>query len=109
MKIKVYPTKAELLEVLSSHFGHTVIDVEIETKPTMAKIIRDAVTKFAYQAGEKIAAIKALRQLVSENNWVSDVLGLGDAKWAIENFNEFITFVEKNERLPEPGYSEGLK
>ena len=43
MKIKVSLTKTELLDILSSHFGHTVEDAEIETLPSIARIIRDAV------------------------------------------------------------------
>ena len=109
MKIKVSLTKTELLDILSSHFGHTVEDAEIETLPSIARIIRDAVTQFAYQTTQKIAAIKALRQLAVDNKWVEVTIGLGDAKWAVENFNAFIDFVEKNHRLPKPGYSEGLK
>ena len=109
MKIKVTLTKPELLEILSSHFGHTVIDADIETVPSIAKLIRDVVTQFAYQTTQKIAAIKALRQLAMDNKWVEVTTGFGDAKWAIENFTAFIDFVEKNHRLPKPGYSEGLK
>jgi hypothetical protein len=109
MKIKVSLTKTELLDILSSHFGHTVEDAEIENVPSIAKIIRDAVTQLAYQTTQKITAIKALRQLAVDNKWTENVIGLADAKWAVENFNEFITFVEKNHRLPKPGYSEGLK
>ena len=66
-------------------------------------------TQFAYQTTQKIAAIKALRQLAVDNKWVEVTIGLGDAKWAVENFNEFIAFIEQNHRLPKPGYSEGLK
>ena len=111
MKIKVYLTKLELLEVLSSHFNQTVVDVEMTTEPTVAQIVRNAVTALDYKGSQKILAIKALRQVASENRLVEDVLGLGDAKWAIENFDTFIAFVEKNNRLPKDkdGYSYGLK
>lgn len=46
---------------------------------------------------QKIKAIKAIRELVD--------LGLADAKWAVENWAAFIAFVEKNDRVPEPGFS----
>jgi predicted RecB family endonuclease len=109
MKINVTLTKQELLEILTAHFGHTVEDATVIVEPTIAQIIRNAVTQLDYKISQKIAAIKALRQLAVDNKWTENVIGLGDAKWAIENFTAFIDFVEKNHRLPKPGYSEGLK
>jgi ribosomal protein L7/L12 len=107
MKATISLTKPELLVILSSHYGFTVVDATITTEPTLAKAIREVVEQFDYRSTQKIAAIKALRTFACEKNLCS--LGLADAKWAIENFATFIAFVEKNDRLPADYYSNGLK
>lgn len=110
MKAQITLTKPELLTILSSHYGFTVVDATIATEPTLAKAIREVVEQFDYRSTQKIAAIKALRQL-SVDRKLCDVgiMGLADAKWAIEHFDEFIAFVEKNDRLPAESYSVDLK
>ena len=107
MKIEI--TKADLLKFLSKRMGMEVTDVVVVSGVTMADMIREAIGGLDYKFSQKIMAIKALRQLAVDNKWVEVTIGLGDAKWAIENFTAFIDFVEKNHRLPKPGYSEGLK
>lgn len=106
MKIQI--TKPQLLEILSRNFNTTVEDVTI-TGSGMADIIRAEISSFDYNGSQKIAAIKHLRQLTIDNNWNDGAhMGLGDAKWAIENFSLFVAFVEKNDRLPRDGYSESV-
>jgi len=110
MKAQITLTKPELLVILSSHYGFTVVDATITTEPTLAKAIREVVEQFDYHSTQKIAAIKALRTLSVDKKLYGEggVMGLADAKWAIEHFSDFITFVEKNDRLPAPDYSRSL-
>lgn len=104
MKIQI--TKPQLLEILSRNFNATVEDVTI-VGSDMSKIIRAEISTFDYNGSQKIAALKHLRQLTIDHNWLDgDNMGLADAKWAVENFSAFIAFVQKNDRLPLGGYSE---
>jgi hypothetical protein len=107
MKIEI--TKADLLKFLSKRMGMEVTDVVVVSGVTMADMIRKAIGGLNYKFSQKIMAIKALRQLAIDEKWVEVTIGLADAKWAVENFNEFIAFIEKNNRLPSQGYSYGLK
>ena len=110
MKATISISKPELLTILSSHYGFTVVNVEVVQPSTMAMEIRKTVEQFDYRGSQKISAIKAIRQLGIDQKWNDGiVIGLADAKWAIENFVEFISFVETNDRLPDSGYSDGLK
>lgn len=72
-------------------------------QPNLAHSLIDART--AALAGRdpncnKIPVIKSIREVVG-----CQALGLGDAKWAVENWPAFIDFVERNGRLPEPGFA----
>ena len=72
-------------------------------QPNLAHSLIDART--AVLAGRdpnynKIPVIKAIREVVG-----CQALGLSDAKWASENWPAFIDFVERNGRLPEPGFA----
>jgi hypothetical protein len=76
---------------------------QVPTDPMLATLLIAARTK-ALDGRDpnynKIAVIKAIREVVGGFS-----LGLGDAKWACENWPAFINFVERNGRLPEPGFS----
>lgn len=104
MKIQI--GKVQLLEILSRNFNTTVEDVTI-VGSDMANIIQAEISTFEYNGSQKIAAIKHLRQLTIDHNWLGGGnMGLGDAKWAVENFSRFMAFVQKNDRLPLPDYCE---
>lgn|ERR1035437_814865 len=104
MKIQI--TKPQLLEILSRNFNTTVEDVTI-VGSDMANIIQAEISSFDYNGSQKIPALKHLRQLTIDHDWLAgDNMGLADAKWAVENFSAFMAFVQKNDRLPIPGYSE---
>jgi hypothetical protein len=64
--------------------------------------ILGSVTQFDYLGAQKIAAIKALRTKSAEYGYE---LGLADAKWTVENFDRFSTFLSNFNRFPEPGFS----
>jgi len=109
--MKLTLTKAELLPILTGHFKMPVTDITIETTPavpTAAELITNAIKGLRYTSDQKIMAIKALRQVTADHTTTfSYVLGLADAKWAMENFNRFITFVTGAGRLPHAGFCDG--
>lgn len=106
MKIEI--TKTELLPILSHFFNLNITDVSL-IEVNMVAIIRKTIEQFRYDAHEKIAAIKALRQLVEDNKWHNSRMSLSDAKWTVEHFDAFINFVKTHGRLPIDGYNCGLK
>jgi DNA polymerase III alpha subunit len=60
----------------------------------------------------KIAAIKALRQFTADNQKEEGFypMGLADSKWAVENLERFLKFIQVNHRLPVEGICDyGLK
>jgi ribosomal protein L7/L12 len=104
--MKIELTKSQLLAILSQHFNVTVDEVTI-CDSTMADLLQREITQFYYATTQKIQAIKHLRQLSIDQKWLNgEIMGLADAKWAVENFPCFIDFVRKNNRLPQAGYSE---
>jgi len=103
MKIQI--TQSELLSVLSSRFGVAIS--EFTVIESVAQTLKNFIALHPLYNGEgKIVAIKALRQLSIDKEWYGgNIMGLGDAKWSIEYFDSLISFVEKNNRLPEPGFA----
>lgn len=106
--MKITLTKTELLAILNQKFGPEITDVAISNPPGPAKetpffrrIINQMAMELQYPvtitvvcpADKKIAAIKALRGFVPG-------MGLAEAKWAIENWNRWITFVKGHDREP---------
>jgi hypothetical protein len=82
------------------------IQVEIIVNDNIRQSLLNAVG-YVIPSHEKIAKIKALRQWSMDNpnlNSNKETMGLADAKCAVENWNEFLDFVEKNNRLPKPGF-----
>jgi len=107
--MKIQLNNPQLLAILSQHFN-TTVEAVIITGSGMVDIIRAEMATFDYKGYQKIDAIKHLRQLTIDNRWLDgSIMGLGDAKWAVENFPSFIDFVQKKDRLPLGGYGGGLK
>ena len=100
MKLSV--TKEELLQILSNHFGQSVSECTILKVPSLHRNIIDSLMKdlkipivgagVLNVSNLKIPAIKSLRSITGA--------GLGEAKWAIEHWDEWIGCVKKNGRLP---------
>jgi ribosomal protein L7/L12 len=64
-----------------------------ETK--LAKMLNlSCVTQSSLIGANKIPAIKFLREVVADN------MGLAEAKWAVENWEKWITFVRTKGRAP---------
>lgn len=105
MKISV--TKRELQSILSSHFRVNVTEVDmLDNTPELLDLLNSNVGKLIPIAAEKINAIKALRSLSSNNtNLFGYCLGLADAKFAVENWRQLITFINANGRFPKEGFS----
>ena len=106
--------KLELLQILSDHFGVKVEDVTIVKnggKTLADRITRELTKKIGCDPGivctqnvsQKIPAIKMLRDIMGTTNSPGlspNGMGLADAKWAIENWAEWIAFVAKYNRVP---------
>jgi hypothetical protein len=106
--MKLTLTKDELLVILAHKFGSEITDVSVINPPRPPKelpLFRRLINQLAMElqypvtitvvcpADKKIAAIKALRGFVPG-------MGLAEAKWAIENWNRWITFVKGHDREP---------
>ena len=90
----------ELLTLLSKSFGVTVTGFTLEEP--LSETLIDVVSKCPnYQTNQKLLAIKTLREWTSKNTL--DYIGLADAKWAIENWERFYSFVVEYDRLPVNG------
>lgn len=102
--MKAIITKAELLQILSKHFSMSVTEAQIvdRMQSNLADLIEAAIRPLDYRR-DKILAIRTLRDLVEVE--CKHKLGLADSKWAIENFEIFISFVRHHNRLPEDGFA----
>ncbi len=104
--MKVSLKKTELLNIISKYLRVKVDAFEIELPGTeIVAALQKAIEGLDYTGSQKIAAIKAFRTVAAPflaNK--GDVVGLADAKWAIENWEKLLKFVGDNARLPESGY-----
>jgi len=100
--MKIAVNKSELLSIMTKHFGIDITEVTITKGFTyhvsimeiMSKILGLTVSSSRMFSPEmKISAIKALREAVPGTE-------LAEAKWAIENWNTWISFVAKTGRIP---------
>jgi hypothetical protein len=82
--------------------------IELTKSQLLAKadLIEQEMAKYNYTGTQKIMAIKALRQLSSDQKWSGNTMLLADAKWAVENYPRFIAFVREHDRLPLDDYSQ---
>ena len=105
--MKVILTKTELETVMTRIMGIPVEEVIIEDaeKPTknLVEILTNAVEKFRFTSDQKILAIKSLREAAQSTG---RFLGLADAKYAVDNWGEFIAFVRKYETIPSDDFSQ---
>ena len=100
MKTKISISQTELLDTLSRAYGFKVDEVLITTEKTesLADKLSVIIKEFPdYRATQKIAAIKRLLELKRDS---SEYMPLANAKWAVENWEKFINFVRKENRLP---------
>jgi ribosomal protein L7/L12 len=126
--MKILLTKPELLKILSTHFDVEVTDLTVhKTAHTITKLreglartmvrnghtpITDTadLTVMARQMNEpshKIPAIKALRTVVQDMGLRSDIYGLAEAKWAVENWCQFCDYLINKGKLPKVQYMDG--
>lgn len=107
MRISV--TKRELQSILSSHFKTNVTEVEIDGgNPDIVSMLKQKIG-LVIDPVNKIQSIKELRTITAIDPKIFNyVLGLAEAKWAVENWARFLNFVEKNGRIPHSGFSNGI-
>lgn len=103
--MKVSLTGEEFKAILSTHFrcevtGFTIVDPD---PSPLGKLIREAVInpldKFFF-----VSNIKLLRKALTMRG---ETINLLEARWAIENWQEFLRFVDEYNRLPVSGYGSG--
>lgn len=100
--MKIVVTKRELQSILSSHFRVNVTEVEMtESTPELLDLLKTKISPLISPT-TKIQAIKDLRVLSSQNPLLGmpAVMGLFEAKYAVENWGPFLKFVEDNGRIP---------
>ena len=109
MKISV--TKRELQSILSGYFKTNVTEVEVYEPSSELLNLLKAKIGVSISLAQKIPSIKSLRELCSNPQVVGVVgysLGLAEAKWAVENWSQFLGFVESTGRIPTIGYNTGV-
>lgn len=95
----------EFIYMLEHHLGHSVSGFVItnpDPSPT-GKIMRQAIVH-PLDKTNFIDNVKSLRESVKS---VGRYLMLADARWALENWEQWLHFVDKYNRLPVGGYGSG--
>ena len=109
--MKITATKEQICEILSRAVGSTVTDFcvcnPVGRSKAFANKFRVAIKELNYLGNQKIEAIKKLREIAGnrkEGLTYTCKIRLDDAKWAVENWEKWIAFVELNGRLPKDEY-----
>ena len=95
----------EFIYMLEHHLGHPVSGFVItnpDPSPT-GKLMRQAVIH-PLDKTNFLVNMKSLRASVKS---VDRYLMLADARWALENWDEWLQFVDRYNRLPVCGYGSG--
>ena len=100
--MKVSITRDEIKQVLSGYFHTEVEDFTITaTEPSTlgARLRKEIVRPEISQM--RMVNCKALRKIAEE---LGTHMGLTDVKWALENWEKWIEFIDVYNRLPVSGY-----
>lgn len=97
-------TREEIRVILEQHLRMPVGDfVIVPSKPSaMGNCVRLAINHPDAAMG-KYGKVRALRQICAE---LKKPLTLPDSRWALENWERFIEFIDTYNRLPERGWSQ---
>jgi len=111
-------TNAEALEILTTYWQNQLkldippVIVIAANRDDLARQLTQAVAAVGdIRADNKIQCIKNLRTAVQQIPELACpvILAVGDARWAVENWPQFVSFVSSQGRLPREGYSNGLR
>jgi len=108
--MRIILTKTEAITALKIYYHANYgaeAEILIEEEVYSIGRIISAVEALRYEKDQKIAAIKAMRQVIYDLNMPH--MGLSDAKWAVEHWEEFKRFLLSQSKLPQEGYYNGLK
>lgn len=101
--MKITLTQNEAVEMIRQSIqeksGYSTVDVEIIPNADISGILLNKIG-YSIPADKKIEKIKTLRELSSDKNISGTVMGLADAKYAIEHWDTFINFVKIHGRFP---------
>ena len=116
LSMKIILTLSEAIEKLQRSFsGDIAGDIQVEItgiNTSWVDVLNSSISSLRYWSDEKIRAIKLLRELSKQYNLYSDntAMGLADAKYAVENWHDFVRFITNNGRLPvRDFYTNGMK
>ena len=111
MKIVLHATKEELLQLLSRATNSAITDFVVLKGSKTVDILTPILVKMANSLAvprvdpnapcpisQKIPYIKALRE--ATRDCLPNIMGLGDAKAAVENWIQYCNFIRINGRLP---------
>ncbi len=98
-------TGEEFLKILTKHYGVEVTGFVItDADPSpKGKIIRQAVTE-PLDKSRYMFNIKRVREMYES---LGKYITLAEAKWAVENWQQYLDFVDKTNRWPKPGFGSG--
>lgn len=103
MEVKL--TGEEFCKILTKHYGIEVdgfVILNADPSPK-GKIIRQSIDS-PLDKSRLVSNIKRLKRVYEG---FGKYLTLAEAKWAIENWERFIDFIDRTNRLPQPGFGSG--
>jgi hypothetical protein len=100
MKINI--KREEIRQILCDYFRCEVEDfvINLSVPSTLGRQLRNTVPE-PESKNLYVANIKAIRSLGVS---LGVYLTLSESKWAVENWNTFLRFVDENNRFPVAGY-----
>jgi len=98
-------TGEEFIKILEFYFERKISGfVILNPDPSpMGKIVRQAITH-PLDKENFVGNIKSLRETIKS---VGKYLMLSEARWAIDNWDQWLQFVDRHNRLPGVGYGSG--
>ena len=98
-------TGEQFLKILTKHYGTEVNGFSItDADPSpKGKILRQGVDD-PLDKSKFMCNIKGLRKIYEG---MGKYITLAEAKWAVENWFQFIDFVDRTNRLPQMGFCSG--
>lgn len=99
--MKLTLSLAEIKTIVAAHYRISGnFDLEISGQTSLAGTLFDRIRNeigLFVSVQNKISAIKGLREIARSFGLK---IGLAEAKWSVENWTDFLTFVQRENRFP---------
>lgn len=97
--------REEILQILSAHFRSEVEDFIIvpSTPSSLGLRLRNKVNNAA-QKSYLVSNVRLLREVATD---IGKHITVMEGKWAIENWDRFLEFIDEYNRLPLSGFASG--